>query len=294
MGQLLTSEIKTEAVPFIPVLYFCSSCGWAIRDIDSTCRRCEDPNQKKTSMRRPIFGKNTGISGNGTPTGYPPEELGIERFDNSGYLPEPDGLEKKSSFNNTIGNESTIKHKKFNKKLKNLNRRSRAYSRQFVMHVMTRNEISVPATVREDDFQADPIVNKIVQLAQRYRREKSELVLEDLEKILHNERLKGTTWQDIADKTIVELIINEIDALHFVAVLMNVYGISYYDFGRFLSTPPDEGTMSLIEEAVCQDLLDLFYDVLKMDRQVLRGVLNCNDVSLEVRDVLLSIIEQIT
>jgi len=289
MGQLLTSDVPKEVVPASsPVLYFCSSCGWATQDIDSACRRC--PNQKKTSMQRPIFTSN---SGNETASGYYPEPDGTEKLETLGHQTAWDEIEKKAPFYDSLANEKTIK-RKFNKKLKNVNRRSRAYSRQFVMHVMTRNEISVPETVREDEFETDPSVRKIVELAQQYRKNKSELVLEDLERVLVQERIKGRSWRDIADSTIVELIINEVDALHFAAVLMNVYGISYYDFGRFLSTPPDEGTMSLIEEAVCQDLLDLFYDVLKMDRQVLRGVLDCNEISLEVRDVLLSIIEQIT
>jgi len=287
MGQFAGAPKDVVPNP-APVLYFCSSCGWAVKDIDSDCRRC--PNQKKTSMIRPSFTNN---SGNETASGYYPETERLDTIETSVLQPERDGIEKKTPFVSTLDNE-TLKRKKFNKKLKNVNRRSRAYSRQFVMHVMTRNEISVPETVREDEFKSDPIVKRIVHLVKQYRKNKSEVALVGLGNVLVQEKLKGTTWRDIADRTIVELIINELDALHFSAVLMSVYGISYYDFGRFLSTPPDEGTMSLIEEAVCQDLLDLFFGVLKMDRQVLRGVLDTNEVTMEVRDMLKSIIEQIT
>merc|ERR1719184_76712 len=228
-------------------------------------------------MQRPNFTSNN--SGNETASGYFPETDGIERIEPLNINKRIERIEEK---NEKTFNQQIMKHK-----LKNVNRRSRAYSRQFVMHVMIRNEMSIPEPVIEEDFGATarPVVKKIVQLVQQYLSEKSEQVLRNLSEVLEQEKILETSWRELADETIMELIINEVDAFHFVAALIKSYRVSYYDFGFFLATPPDQGTMSLIEEAVCQDLMDLFSDVLKMDEQVVEGLLDNEEVSSEVRDI---------
>jgi len=283
MGQLWDSDTPNCELPnVIPVMYFCSGCGWFC-SIESACGRCGDLYQKKISMQRPIFTLN---SGNESASGYFPEADGIERFEPFNSNKRIEKIDEK--------NEQTLKQKNFKQKLKNVNRRSRAYSRQFVMQVMIRNEMSIPELVVEEEFGATarPVVNKIVELAKQYLSWKNDIVLRNLQELIEQEKHQGTEWRELADETIMELIINEVDAFHFVATLIKSYRVSYYDFGKFLATPPDEGTMSLIEEAVCQDLMDLFDDVLKMDEQVVNGLLESEEVSSEVRDILLSTIEQ--
>merc|ERR1719193_2427902 len=148
-------------------------------------------------MQRPSFTLN---SGNESASGYFPEARGIERFEPFNSNKRIEKIDEK--------NELTLKQKNFKQKLKNVNRRSRAYSRQFVMHVMIRNEMSIPEPVIEEDFGANarPVVKTIVELAQQYLIDKSELVMENLRDALEQEKLQGTAWRDIADETIMELI----------------------------------------------------------------------------------------
>merc|ERR1719233_960388 len=174
----------------------------------------------------------------------------------------------------------------------NANRRSRCYSRTFVMHVMNRNEgVSIPEPVIEEEvgLTARPVVRKIVDIAQKIRTDDGQKVSVAIGNVLQKEKGEGTPWREIADETIMELIIREVNGYNFVLALISIYAISAYDVGRFIATPPDEGTMSLIEEAVCQDTLDLFDEVLKLD-SVMQGVLECEDLSDEVRNILHTII----
>merc|ERR1719499_651978 len=150
----------------------------------------------------------------------------------------------------------------------NANRRSRCISRNFVMHVMNRNEgVNIPEPVIEEEeigLVARPVVKKIVDIVQKRKTDDARQVSIAIGEILQKEKANGTPWREIADETIMELIIHEVNAYSFILALISTYAIAAYDVGRFFATPPDEGTMSLIEEAVCQDSMDLFDEVLKL------------------------------
>jgi len=181
---------------------------------------------------------------------------------------------------------------KRNKKLKNVNRRSRVYSWQFIKGVMQNNGLSnIPEPVMEEkQNQARPAVNLIIKLLAENNTGDSMQAVNSIEKLLAQEKLLGTPWREIADETTVELILEGVNALQFIIALIKAYDIPPSDVGLFLATPHDEGTMSLIEEAVCQDSLDLFLEVLKMDDNLLKGVLECKDttefVEKEISDLL--------
>jgi len=170
-------------------------------------------------------------------------------------------------------------------KQKHVNRRSRAYSWQFVKNVvMQKNDLQIPNPVIEQQapVQARPVVNLIVKLVPKYTTEDGTLAIDAIEKLLAQEKLLGTPWREIADETIMELILKGLNASNFIVALINAYDIETSDVGLFLATPPDEGTMSLIEEAVCQDSLDLFLEVLRMDERLLKGLLECKDTTEQV------------
>merc|ERR1719410_1107644 len=134
------------------------------------------------------------------------------------------------------------------------------------------------------------VVRKIVEMTPLMKTDDGVLVVDAIEKLLTMEKLKGVSCLEIADEVYMELIIAEVNGYNFVAALLNVYEMSFQDFGLFLATPPDEGTMSLLEEAVCQESLDLFYEVLKMgDNAVLKGVLGCKELPEEVRQEVLDL-----
>jgi len=185
---------------------------------------------------------------------------------------------------------------KNSKKLKNVNRRSRALSWHFVNKVgMPKNDLEIPMPVMEENIgaQPHPVVNAIIELAPQYKTRDGTLAVDAIEKLLIQEKKQGTPWREIADETIMELILNGLNGNNFVAALINAYDIPTYDVGLFLATPPDEGTMSLIEEAVCQDSLDLFYEVLKMDENLLMGVYECKDTTDEVHREIVDLLDDI-
>jgi len=195
------------------------------------------------------------------------------------------GTEEPNWMGNTLVDYMAVNKK--NKKLKNVNRRSRVYSWQFVKNVNSKSDLSIPDPVVEEKSQARPVVLLIVKLLQ----ESDEGTEDDsIEKLLAQEKLLGTPWREIADETIVELILDGVNAYQFIIALINAYNIPPSDVGLFLATPHDEGTMSLIEEAVCQDSLGLFFEVLKMDNDLLKGVLECKEttefVEKEISDLL--------
>ena len=204
-----------------------------------------------------------------------------------------DQVKKKAEEPNWMGNTLVdyMAVTKKNKKLKNVNRRSRVYSWQFVKNVVnSKSDLSIPEPVMEEKQpQARPVVNLIVKLLQEYKTDEGTKG-DSIEKLLAQEKLLGTPWREIADETIVELILEGVNALQFIIALINAYGLPPADVGLFLATPHDEGTMSLIEEAVCQDSLDLFFEVLKMDNNLLKGLLDCKDttefVQKEIADLL--------
>jgi len=180
------------------------------------------------------------------------------------------------------------------KQQKHVTRRSRAYSWQFVKNVVTQKDLSIPSPVIEEQppmqAEARPVVNSIVELVPQFKTSDGELATDAIEKILAREKQLGTTWGEIADETIMELILKGLNAFNFIVALINAYDIRPYDVGLFLATPPDEGTMSLIEEAVCQELLELFREVLTMDDRLLKGLLECREtteqVEKEIHDML--------
>merc|ERR1719510_1926233 len=146
-----------------------------------------------------------------------------------------------------------------------------------------RGSVLISQSVRE-------VVRKIVELTPQYKTENGVLVVDAIEKLLTMEKLRGTKCLEIADEVYMELIIAEVNGYNFVAALLNCYEMPFEDFGLFLATPPDEGTMSLLEEAVCQESLDLFYEVLKMGKDaVLKGVLSCKELPEEVRQEVLDL-----
>merc|ERR1719204_2161204 len=124
-----------------------------------------------------------------------------------------------------------------NKKLKNVNRRSRVYSWQFVKNVVnSKSDLSIPEPVMEEKQpQARPVVNLIVKLLQDYKTDEGTKD-DSIEKLLAQEKLLGTPWREIADETIVELILEGVNALQFIIALINAYGLPPADVGLFLAT----------------------------------------------------------
>merc|ERR1719193_1557276 len=138
---------------------------------------------------------------------------------------------------------------------------------------------------------ARPLVNNIVDLViECYEGKPSGYA--ELENLLAKEKRKGTTWQEIADETIMELIINEVKVFYFAQALIHIFDISKYDFGNFISTPPDQGTMSLIEEALCHDSMPLFIELLQLERDILSGVLESKDVPSEAQEKIILLLSQ--
>jgi len=176
---------------------------------------------------------------------------------------------------------------------KHVNRRSRVYSWQFVNNViMPNNDLLRPAPVIEEQVQvqARPAVKEIMKCMQMFISRNGKGSVAAIEEILLEEKRLGTPWREIADETIMELILKGVDAFKFISSLIKAYDIPPSDVGLFLATPPDEGTMSLIEEAVCQNMLGLFRGVLRMDVSLLKGLVSCKDtteqVELEIFELL--------
>jgi len=175
---------------------------------------------------------------------------------------------------------------KKNNQNKHVNRRSRAYSWQFVHNVILPKKIPAPVVEEQIQIQARPAVKEIMKLVSETGNESSSAI----EEVLREEKRQGTSWREIADETIMELILKSIDAFQFISILTKAYDIQPSDVGLFLATPPDAGTMSLIEEAVCQQMLGLFYDVLKMDTSLLKGVLSCKDTTQQVEKAIFELL----
>jgi len=175
---------------------------------------------------------------------------------------------------------------KKNNQNKHVNRRSRAYSWQFVHNVILPKKIPAPVIEEQIQIQARPAVKQIMKLVSGIDNESSSAI----EEILLDEKRLGTSWREIADETIMELILKGVDAFQFISILAKAYDIPLSDVGLFLATPPDEGTMSLIEEAVCQHMLGLFYEVLKMDISLLKGLLSCKDTTTQVEKAIFELL----
>jgi len=175
---------------------------------------------------------------------------------------------------------------KKNNQHKHVNRRSRAYSWQFVSNVILPKKIPAPVIEEQIQIQARPAVKQIMKLVSGIDNESSSAI----EEVLLGEKRLGTSWKEIADETIMELILKGVDAFQFISILAKAYDIPLPDVGLFLATPPDEGTMSLIEEAVCQNMMGLFYEVLKMDISLLKGLLSCKDTTKQVEQAIFELL----
>jgi len=288
----------------LPVKWFCTVCGWAYsRDDSSKCRRCGhqkteslslyeppedflDPISEPLMLKSAIFDKPFGPPPlmSPSPKAYP-REHGIA-------LPHqlsPRGFEELEQ--KDIGKICAPKFQNVCKPFKRFrsmsksNRMSRAYSRQFLASV---NFGEGPS---DHLVNARPLVNNIVNLVEKCYESKDSSGYEEMQLLLRTERQKGTPWQEIADETIMELIINELRIFYFAKALIKAYNVSTYDFGNFISAPPDKGTMSLIEEAVCHNSMTLFVDLLQMG-DVLSGVLESKDVPAEAQEKILLLLNQ--
>jgi len=178
--------------------------------------------------------------------------------------------------------ETPLLNKKSVKPVKNIDRtkkRSRAFDRQFVLKL------------GKETAPERSVVNTLVDLSLNYKSESAK-VIDALEKILTVERMKESKWRDIADETIIELIVNDVNVFNFVSALIRTYSIDTYEFGQFIATPYDKDTMSLIEEAVCQESIELFLQTLRMDQDLQRGVLECKDVVDGVRKEIFDLLDR--
>jgi len=255
----------------LPVSDVCVKCGWACSSVP--CGRCG-------------FNETEDLKENVIPL---PDD---KAFLNSVNLQPPSYNYTKNKF--LTGNyKMGAMVEKNSQKLRNGNRRSRALSRQFVNKVVvSKTSIAVPMPVLAENVGvwARPVVNSIVELTSHHKTEDGTLSVDAIEKLLLQEKLQGTPWREVADETIMELILNGLEGSNFIAALVNAYDISTYDVGLFLATPPDEETMSLIEELVCHDSLDLFQKVLSTDENLLQGVLQSKDTTEEVQKVIFNVL----
>jgi len=204
-------------------------------------------------------------------------------------------VEDNEKSNISIDNSTETSIAKNSQNFLKLNRTSRMLSRNFVNKVvMSNKDFAIPISVStcEENLgvQVRPVVNSIVELVPLYVTEDGTPAVDAVENILKQERLRGTPWREIADETIMELIVYGLNIFNFVVALVNAYDIPTYDVGLFLATPPDEGTMSLIEEAVCQELLNLFQEVILMDDNLLKGILECKDLTNQVQKDIFNLI----
>jgi len=265
MGLLWTSKLEdNQPLPgtqsmhlIVPVRCVCTGCGWASGNMVITCRRCGKQYPKYNPMYKQQVIKPSPV----------------------GKLLKNYGVECKVSSDG-----------RNDRKLINADRRSRCFSRSFATQVISPLGVMISEQINEEEIglNAAPAVRKIVELSQNSGAEDDEKVFAGISNILRQEKAKPTPWREIADETIMELIIHDVNGWNFVRALISIYGVDTYDLGMFMATPPDEGTMCLIEEVLCQESLDLFEKVLKLDR-VLHGALECDDLCNEVKDILRTI-----
>jgi len=305
MGEVLSTFSKespgqNSQESIAPVKQYCTQCGWADEvTAAGNCPRCGASTFEELALRDPPA-DGTGQPATTADSSAPQPPVPPLENDGGGVVAQA-GDEAKQAADPKATELFTGARPPggVKKKLLNVNRRSRAYSRQFVMKVANEagaagdggvGGVEPAAGIAEEDPSVRPVVRKIVELTPQYQTDEGVLVVDALEKLLTVEKLKGTKCLEVADEVYMELIINEVNGYNFVAALLNVFEVSFEDFGLFLATPPDEGTMSLLEEAVCQESLDLFYEVLKMGKDgVLKGVLSCKELPEEVRQEVLDL-----
>jgi len=260
MGQLWTSKYHDESFSgprhITPVRYVCSKCGWASVNIRITCKRCGQQFTEWTSM-------------------------------NTQQVKKSISAKKFLKANESDAKWSPGKRENIFKRTKSTARRSRCFSRTFAMNVTNPLGIVVPEPLQSEEiFSTSQLARDIVRLTRNKATEDVEKVFLKISHMLRKEKAKGTIWKRIADETIMELIIFDINVYNFARALISAYGVSAYSIGRFLATPPDEETISLIEEAICQDSLSLFEELLQLNG-VMRGLLECQELREEARKILL-------
>jgi len=283
----------------LPVEQFCLGCGWAYeQDKSSICRRCGqetlsvpeipenfldtcEPIILDSAILDDTFGPPPLMSP--SPKVYP-REHGLSLP----HAPSPrdsDESDQKDEAVTAVVSKLQRACKPFKrfKSMSKANRRSRAYSKQFI------ESVNFAAGSSEQIVNARPLINNIVSLAEQCYESKDSSVLEEMEHILTLEKQKGSSWQEIADEAIMELIINELKIIYFAKPLMKAYGITTHEFGHFISTPLDRGTMSLMEEAVCHDSMSLFVEILQIG-DVLSGVLESKDVPAEAQEKIIALL----
>jgi len=288
----------------LPVEHFCLRCGWAYEGdnllVLEDCQRCgklekaalliSEPSEKfralavepitVSSALPKVFVGPPPLS-SPSPKVYP-REHGMSLPPQQSAIPAEESKEKDIGQTVVPSLENVCKPFKKYKSIKNINRRSRAYSRQFVDSV----NFAGPTEVY-----ARPIVNKILDLVKKCYKSKDSY--EEMETILAKEQRKGSAWKEIADETIMELIINEVKVFYFAQALIHTFKISKFDFGIFIATPPDQGTMSLIEEALCHNSMPLFVDLLQKEGDILSGVLESKDVPAQAQEKIISLLSQL-
>jgi len=288
----------------LPVEHFCLRCGWAYEGDDSLiledCRRCgklekaalliSEPSEKFRALAVEPITVNSALPkvfvgppplSSPSPKVYP-REHGMSLPPQHSVIPAEKSQEKDIGQKVVPSIENVCKPFQKYKSIKNINRRSRAYSRQFVASV----NFAGPT-----EIYARPIVNKLVDLVTKCYKSKDSY--EEMETILAKEqRNDGSLWKAIADETIMELLINEVNIFYFAQALIHTFKISKYDFGNFIATPPDKGTMSLIEEALCHDSMPLFLDLLQKEGDILSGVLESKDVPAEAQEKIILLLRQ--
>jgi len=292
----------------LPVKHFCTKCGWAYEEHNSivyqSCQRCGKLEKETLSLTEnlddllDLSAEPTTLStalphispgppplSSPSPQAYPRDHgMSLPPQESSIAIEELEQKDVTQTIEPSFQN--VCKPFKQYKSIKNINRRSRAYSRQFVVSV---NNFSAEPT---DAVNVRPLVNNIVDLVKKCYESKDSSGYEELVILLAREKRTGTAWKEIADETIMELIINEVKVFYFVQALIHTFKISEYDFGNFIATPPDQGTMSLIEEALCHECMPLFMELLQLKREILGGVLESNDVPAEAQEKILFLLRQ--
>jgi len=263
-----------------PVRYICSNCGWASFTMRIICSRCGQQFTEWRSMVKPTL-KSISSTTKANET---------EEKERSMVRPRLKSLSSTTKTNTTEEKETPKKKGVVLKRLTGSERRSRCLSRSFFTKFGSPLGVKVPAPLMENDisspFTTELLIGKIVKIMENKRPEDDENVFLEISHLLRREKAKGTPWKQIADETIIEFITLDLNVSIFARALISAYGVSAYSIGKFIATPPNFQTLSLIEEAICQDSLCLFEELLLLDN-VMRGLLECQELSDEdVRNLL--------
>jgi len=272
MGQLWSYKCIDGAFPgphlINPVRYICSNCGWASFTMRIICIRC---GQQFTEWRSMVTPRH--------------ESMVTPKLHSIYSTTEVNATEKKKA----PEKETPTKRGVILKRLKCSDRRSRCLSRSFFTQVGSPLGVKVPEPLIEKNIlstaSTESLVGQIVKIMENKCPEDDENIFLKISHLLRREKAKGTPWKQVADQTIMEFIIFDFNVSIFARALISAYGVSAYSIGKFIATPPDFQTLSLIEEAICQDSLYLFEELLLLNN-VMRGLLECEELSEDVRNLL--------